>query len=468
MSGRPDHSPPAGGAREAVHLTLESLMGSADPVAALEHLSEQNVMACYQCGMCTADCPFSLTPNLVVRMIQLGNVEGARALATTWECASCYTCQTDCPKGVSPARLMKALRHLDGRAPREWLAVTPGPGALGGPGTVMTVQAGGPNLRGRPGEGMKSVRARLLALMPDLFRVASRFGPLGNLALKMPGGRLAAHALLGLHRARPLPPLAAEPFARWFAGHAPAGDGRRGRVILFHDTWMDFNYPRLGRATTELLEKTGFRVELSDTGCCGRPAISKGVHDVAEKCARANIPRLFRQVQGDDAWIVGSEPSCLLTLRDEYLHLAPELHEQARVVAARSLLIDEFLVMLRDQKALDLEFAPANGRRRVLFHGHCHQKAFASPLKGLALLQAAGYDAELVNAACCGMAGAYGYEREHYETSRSAGERALFPALRANPDADVVIMGVSCRQQIEHFCDRPTRHLVEALRDALA
>ena len=439
----------------------------ADPVHALELASEQNLWACYQCGMCTSDCPFSLTPNLVVRQLQLGNLEAARALATTWECASCYTCQTDCPKGVSPARLMKALRDLDGKVPRALVAVAGGFGASGRLATLSMVQLRGPGLRGQLGERMAAVRARLLANMPQFFRIGSRFVPLSNWLLQIPGVRLAAHAVLGLHRSRPLPPLAAETFPRWFARHQPAGDGHRGRVVLFHDTAMDFNYPRVGQATTELLEKAGFRVELTATGCCGRPAISKGVHDVAEKCARTNIPRLYQQVRDGDAWIVGAEPSCLLTLRDEYLHLAPELHEQARVVAARTVLIDEFLALLHQRGELELHFKEANGRKPVLFHGHCHQKAFASPLKGLRLLELAGYSAELINAACCGMAGAYGYEREHYEPSRTAGERALFPALRANPDADVVIMGVSCRQQIEHFLGRPVRHLVEALRDAV-
>jgi Fe-S oxidoreductase len=236
--------------------------------------------------------------------------------------------------------------------------------------------------------------------------------------------------------------------------------------MLFHDTSMDYNYPGVGKALTEMLEMARYAVELTKTGCCGRPAISKGVHDVAEKCARANVPNLYAQIKDDGAYIVGAEPSCLLTLRDEYLHLAPELHEPARAVASRALLIDEFLTMLLEEGELELKFKPAEGRPPVLFHGHCHQKAFADPMKGLALLRAAGYEAELVNAACCGMAGAYGYKREHYEPSRRAGERALFPALREAPGAEVVIMGVSCRQQIEHFMQRPVKHLVEALRDA--
>jgi Fe-S oxidoreductase len=389
----------------------------------------------------------------------MGNLDGARGLATTWECATCYTCQTRCPKGVSPARLIKELRQTEASA-------HPAGRNGNGPRLAYVSEPGG-SLRGRIDERMKHVRARTLASMPRMFRLGSRFVPFSNWAMRVPGARLAAHAGLGLHRRRPLPPLVAESFPRWFAKHAPMGDGHRGRVLLFHDTSMDFNYPGVGRAMTDLLEMAGYAVELTQTGCCGRPAISKGVHDIAEKCARENIPQLYEQVRDDGVFIVGAEPSCLLTLRDEYLHLAPELHEPARAIASRALLIDEFFSMLHEKGELELQFKPAEGRKPVLFHGHCHQKAFADPAKGLALLRAAGYSAELINAACCGMAGAYGYEREHYEPSRRAGERALFPALRAEPDADVVIMGVSCRQQIEHFLDRPVRHLVEALRDAV-
>lgn len=434
--------------------------GPADPIADLMRASEQNIWACYQCGTCTSDCPFSLTPSLVVRMLQMGHFDGARRLATTWECATCYTCQTRCPKGVSPARLIKALRDVD---PHTLISKN---------GHERGVQHGTAGdhettLRTRIVDRRNRVRARMLANMPRMFAIGSRFVPLSNWAMKVPGARLAAHVGLGLHKDRPTPPLAAETFPRWFATHTPVGDGHRGRVMLFHDTSMDYNYPGVGQALTEILEKAGYRVELTDSGCCGRPAISKGIHDVAEKCARDNIPNLHAQVKDDGAYIVGAEPSCLLTLRDEYLHLAPEMHDIAKVVGSRALLIDEFLTMLLEKGELELKWKPSEGRKRVLFHGHCHQKAFADPAKGVALLRAAGYDAELINAACCGMAGAYGYEREHYEPSRKAGERALFPALREEPDADVVIMGISCRQQIEHFMNRPVRHLVEALRDAV-
>jgi Fe-S oxidoreductase len=439
-----------------------------DPISLLERASDQNVWACYQCGKCTADCPFSLTPNLVVRLVQLGDIRSAQGLATTWECASCYACQTECPMGVSPARLMRTLREMNGGSPHTLTLLPGAPPTAGGPAAVTFTQTLCGDRQGTVGGWKERVRARLLADMPRYFRLGSRLAPLSNWLARVPGVRLGAHALLGIHRQRPLPRLATQPFPRWFHRHVPTGDGSRGKVVLFHDTFTDFNHPQVGQAATRLLETAGFQVELTATGCCGRPAISKGVHDIAERCARQNIPALYEQVRDGDATIVGIEPSCLLTLRDEYLHLAPDLQEQARVVAAHTLLIDEFLSMLHEKGELGIAFRQPVEPLPVLFHGHCHQKAFADPLRGLELLRAAGYQAELVNAACCGMAGAYGYEREHYEPSRTAGERALFPALRADPDAEVVVMGVSCRQQIEHFLGRPVRHLVEAMHDAIA
>jgi len=232
---------------------------------------------------------------------------------------------------------------------------------------------------------------------------------------------------------------------------------------------MDFNFPEVGVAATELLEGAGFRVALTDTVCCGRPMISKGFTEQAERHARTNLTRLYDHARRG-VHIVGCEPSCLLTMRGEYAELVrdPELQEMAEVVGRQSLLIDEFLAMLGGRGELELAFERSgDGRGRpVLLHAHCHQKAHADPSASMDLLRLAGYDAELVNAACCGMAGAFGYEKEHYELSRAAGEKGVFPAVRARADAEVVVLGISCRQQIEHFTGRRTVHLVQALRDA--
>ena len=398
-------------------------------VRRIAELSGQNVYACYQCGKCTAGCPFGFGPQRVVRHLQLGQLDAALAQETVWKCAGCFVCTAECPKGVDPARIMRALRSMDdkhhGNRRRSWL----------------------------------------FANNHRLARLGSATAPLSNWLLRMPGTGLVQHGLLGIHRRRSLPPFARRSFPAWFREREAAGDGSRGTVLLFHDTFMDFNAPQTGIATVELLERAGFRVELTDSVCCGRPMISKGFMEQARAHAQANVERLHEQVR-DGAFIVGCEPSCLLTIRDEYADLVgPELREQARAVSERSLLVDEFLAMLAEQGDLELKFD--GGGRSVIFHGHCHQKAHADPSKSLELLRLAGYEPEFVNTACCGMAGAFGYESEHYGLSKTAGERELFPAIEAQPDARVVVMGISCRQQIEHFTGRKPYHLAQALRDAL-
>lgn len=411
---------------------LLSADGERDLAARVAELSGQNLFACYQCGRCTAGCPFGFSPQRVVRHLQLGQLEAAAALDSAWNCAGCFTCVAACPKGVDPARIMRAVKKLadgkHGHRRRSWL----------------------------------------IANNHRLARLGSATAPVSNWLLQAPGVGLVNQALLGIHRKRGLPPFAAQTFPEWFATHEPAGDGHRGRVLLFHDTFMDYNVPDFGIASTELLEKAGFRVELTNSVCCGRPMISKGFYEQAAGQARTNVRQLAEQLD-EGGYVVGCESSCLLTIRDEYPELVgdPDLRERAREVAKRSLLIDEFLAMLHRQGELELEFeAPANGDRAVVFHAHCHQKAYGNPDASLELLRLAGYDAELVNTGCCGMAGAFGYEQEHYELSRAAGERELFPAVRAAPEADVVVMGISCRQQIEHFTGRQAKHLAQALRDA--
>ena len=142
-----------------------------------------------------------------------------------------------------------------------------------------------------------------------------------------------------------------------------------------------------------------------------------------------------------------------------------DLEEQARAVADRCLLIDEFLSEARRGGELELRMSAPDGAE-ALFHGHCQQKAEAHAELSVDLLRRAGFRAEMVRAPCCGMAGAFGFEAEHYEASRAAFERALGPALEARPAAQLVVMGISCRKQIEHFARRPAHHLVQTLREA--
>ena len=329
-----------------------------------------------------------------------------------------------------------------------------------------------------------SLRARIFANINTLSRLGSRLAPLSNWAASNPLGKRLLHSLLGIHSRRSLPPLVRTTFPKWFAARARAsgkgGSGRGAvqtkRVVLLNDTFMNYNYPEVGIAAVELLERAGFAVELAAPSggsrgavCCGRPMISKGLLDQARANARRNVEALYPHVRQGTP-IVGCEPSCLLTLRDEYPELVPEGEERARAreVAANSYLVEELLAMAQRQGALEVDFADVSDRK-LLLHGHCHQKALAGTGPSLAALKLAGYQVEEVNSGCCGMAGSFGFEAEHYDISMDIGRLRLFPAVEAKgPEWGVAVTGVSCRQQVEHGTGRQARHVVEYLRDALA
>jgi FAD/FMN-containing dehydrogenase/Fe-S oxidoreductase len=309
-------------------------------------------------------------------------------------------------------------------------------------------------------------RTRLFAHINRFSRLGSRLAPASNWGASSPVGKFLASRLLGLHPQRKLPAFARQTLPKWFSSRQAPDPSRttRGTVALFNDTFMNYNYPEIGQAAVAVLEAAGYRVVLANAGCCGRPMISKGLLDEAAASARRNVDLLYSFAQ-QGIPIVGCEPSCLLTFRDEYPELVKD--EKARTVAQNSFLIDEFLVRLKERGELELPFKDLP--KKVLFHGHCHQKSLVGTASSLAALRLTpGYQVELVNAGCCGMAGSFGFEKEHYEVSMKIGGQALFPAVRAkDADWEVAVMGVSCRQQIEHGTGRRARHLVEVLRDAL-
>ncbi|MCH9035732.1 MAG: FAD-binding protein [Chloroflexi bacterium] len=308
------------------------------------------------------------------------------------------------------------------------------------------------------------LRARLFSRINLINRVGCALAPGSNWLARMPGAKLLSHHLLGIHKARSLPPFARPTLQRWFRGHAPLGRGDRGPVVLFDDTFISYNYPQVGMAAVELLELAGFRVSLAGVKCCGRPMISKGMLGKARDHARYNVDRLY-ELASQGTPIVGCEPSCLLTFRDEYPDLLGD--DKARVVAENSYLIDEFLAMLQEQGRLDLSFNEST--KKILFHGHCHQKAaIGVEASKMVLALPPGFQVEVVDSGCCGMAGAFGYEKEHYDISMDIGDLKLFPAVRAKgPEWEIAVTGVSCRQQIEQGTGRRARHLVELLRDAV-
>jgi Fe-S oxidoreductase len=247
------------------------------------------------------------------------------------------------------------------------------------------------------------------------------------------------------------------------AGASGSGPVAQREVIFLADSFTSYTEPAVAKAAIELLELAGWRVRLESTACCGRASLSKGLVDQA----RARADRLVGRLAAPAAAgvpIVGAEPSCLLTLRDEYPALLPG-DPRAAAVAAAARLPEELLAEAVAGGRLAL--APAPGR--ILFHGHCHQKAITGTAATVALLRAIpGAEVTEVDAGCCGMAGSFGFEAEHYDLSMRIGELRLFPAVRAEPAGTVIAAtGVSCRQQIAHGTGRTARHPLEIVRSAV-
>ena len=308
------------------------------------------------------------------------------------------------------------------------------------------------------------LRNRVFGHINRLSAWGSRMAPFSNLMANNPIGKMMSQMLLGVHPKRNPPKFVRNTFAKWFKARGTSTVQATNTVVLLNDTYMNYNYPEIGKAAVALLEAAGLRVILSDTKCCGRPMISKGLLDDATANAVSNIDQLHAYAE-QGIPVIGCEPSCLLTFRDEY----PELvrNEKAKKVAANSFMIDEFIIKLQEDGKLQLNLGKLE--KKVLFQAHCHQKADMGTATSMAALRlASGYQVELINAGCCGMAGSFGYEKEHYDISMKIGEEALFPAIRAKGnDWEIAVMGVSCRQQVEDGTGRKARHLAEVLADAL-
>jgi FAD/FMN-containing dehydrogenase/Fe-S oxidoreductase len=338
-------------------------------------------------------------------------------------CLECKACKAECPSNVDMAKLKYEFLDHYHRA------------------------------NGLP------LRNRIFGGIETLNRIGSSLAPMSNWIANSSLNRWLMDIVAGIDRRRPLPEFAGETFEDWFRQHKTQGDGSKGDVVLFHDTFNNYNTPNVAIAATRFLERTGYRVLLADKKCCGRPMISKGMLSQAKQNAGWNVDKLAPYAEKGTP-IVGLEPSCLLTLRDEY----PEFvrTDAAKKVADNSFLLEEFVA--REQKAGKLTIAANGGAKKVLLHGHCHQKALVGTAPTIAMLRAAGYDVSEVDSGCCGMAGSFGFEKEHYELSTKIGSRRLAPAVKAlSAEVEVAAPGISCRQQIEHLTGRKAKHPAELM-----
>ncbi|MEO8688850.1 MAG: FAD-linked oxidase C-terminal domain-containing protein [Solirubrobacteraceae bacterium] len=311
------------------------------------------------------------------------------------------------------------------------------------------------------------LRSRLFGAIRRINRVGAATAPLSNL----PVPRALLERVAGIDRRRPLPRFARETLLRWDRRRTRVGGGgygARGDVVFLADSFTTFTEPAIGRAAIELLEAAGWSVRLESAGCCGRSSISKGLLDQARGMAEAMVARLAPEA-ARGVPIVGCEPSCLLTLREEHLSLLPD-DPRAQVVADQTRLVEELLVEAIDDGGLTLRPDAEVSGRPILFHGHCHQKALAGTAATVALLQRIpGAQVTELDAGCCGMAGSFGFEAEHYDLSMQIGESRLFPALREAAAGTLVsATGVSCRQQIGHGVGQRAWHPVELVKAAMA
>jgi Fe-S oxidoreductase len=316
------------------------------------------------------------------------------------------------------------------------------------------------------------LRSRIIAHFADSARFASLAPGLYNAILQTPLLRRIVNRVLGFHPERSMPKLNKITLQRWFEKRTPLkplrGE-RLGRVHLFCDEFSNYNDLDAGIATVELLELLGYEVKLPDHAESGRASLSKGLVRRAKRFANDNV-RALASIISEDEPLIGIEPSAILGFRDEYPMLVDELlRERSRELAPHCLMLDEFITREADAGRIDADCFTREPRT-IHVHGHCHQKALASTEPTLRMLSLPeNYSAQEIPSGCCGMAGSFGYEQEHYKVSMNVGSLVLFPHVE-DLDAETLIAaaGTSCRHQIDDGTSRAAIHPARITRDALA
>lgn len=311
------------------------------------------------------------------------------------------------------------------------------------------------------------LRNYLLGKLPTLNKVGSIFAPLSNWIIQSSLLKFFMDKFLGITKNRSLPPFSNQTFTQWFKFNEQFINDPKNQksVIIFPDTFTNFNYPHLGKATVRIMQKLNYNVIVPPVKCCGRPMLSSGFINSAKQNAKYNIDILYPLVQ-QGIKIVGIEPSCLLSFRDDYISLLGKRPE-VEAIAKSTFLIEEFLEYSSKYDKTKLNFKTTD--LDILFHGHCHQKAIVGTETAMNTLESIpGCNSSNLETGCCGMAGSFGYHKEHYELSMQIGQKSLFSTLKdQRKDSIIVTEGVSCRQQIQHAMNVNAKHLVEIIADSL-
>ena len=365
-------------------------------------------------------------------------------------CISCKGCKTECPSQIDMAK-MKAefLYHYQ-------------------------------NKHGY------SLRSLLFGNIDRIFQVASPFAWLFNRLNQSFLVKKMLSYFLGIAYQRTLPKLAQETFSKWQKKERisqkfkDAHNSKQKQVVLFHDTFMEYNDPSIGKSAIRVLEALGYDPIVPAKTCCGRPAISKGLLENARHKAE-RVLEILEPYVSQGLFIVGLEPSCILTIKDDYVGLVNETKRKiAEQIGSHCLTFDEFIARHIYEGTLPLPFSKE--AKTVLLHGHCHQKALVGMTCTKQVLQSIpNLTLKEIPSGCCGMAGSFGYEKEHYDISMKIGELVLLPAIRSHFDqvdeensrssqieessqkTFIVADGTSCRQQIQDGTAQKAFHLAEFL-----
>jgi FAD/FMN-containing dehydrogenase/Fe-S oxidoreductase len=299
--------------------------------------------------------------------------------------------------------------------------------------------------------------AYALGLFPWWARVAALAPRVANAFTERPSLARLAKAAGGLAPDRALPAFSPQTFRAWFAAR-PSRNGRGSRIVLWVDTFTEHLQPEVGKAAVEVLEAAGYHVEVPGRWlCCGRPLFDYGMLMLAKR-QLGQILDALRPELAAGVPIVGLEPSCVAVFRDELPNLFPD-DEAAHRLSEQAFFLPEFL----EKEG----YEPPPLERKAILHGHCHHKAITKLFDEESFLRRLGLELEVLDSGCCGLAGSFGYEREHYDVSMKIGERVLLPAVRAAPESALVVAdGFSCRQQIAHATDRRALHVAQVLQIA--
>ncbi len=348
-------------------------------------------------------------------------------LQVTDLCLSCKSCKSECPSNVDIAKLKSEFLQKQYDA------------------------------HGAP------VRKRMIAASPKMAATLSgRAAPIVNWVQRRFLFRLLLQVLAGFDRRRQLPNYAREPFPKWFDERKNTNGSSDKKVVLFDDTYMNYHEPQIGISAVELLESCGYEVILAQAGCCQRPRISNGFLRKARIEGEITLRNLDVFIERG-LQVAVCEPACWSALTDDLPDLIPDEQLGMRI-RENVFMIDEFLARQLQQGKLKCEFT--SPFEKVLIHGHCHQKALSGTtfMKEL-LRRVPGISVDEIDSGCCGMAGSFGYEKEHYQQSLQIGEESLFPAIRDREEGTAVVTcGFSCRHQIAHATNARPLHWVQTIR----